>query len=40
MFAFTAYKALVRRPLDARDPGQMVNLTLTLQSDVNAWQFS
>ena len=38
--AFTAYKALVRRPLDARDPGQMVNLGLTLQSDANASQFS
>lgn len=38
--AFTAYKALVRRPLDARDPGQMVNLALTLQSDANASQFS
>jgi predicted permease len=38
--AFTAYKALVKRPLDARDPGQMVNLALTLQSDANASQFS
>ena len=38
--AFTAYKALVRRPLDAHDPGQMVNLALTLQSDANASQFS
>src|SRR6266576_2323967 len=38
--AFTAYKTLVRRPLDARDPGQMVNLALTLQSDANASQFS
>ncbi|MGC2661432.1 MAG: ABC transporter permease [Bryobacteraceae bacterium] len=26
--AFTAYKAMVERPLDARDPGQMVNLAL------------
>ncbi|HEY6305976.1 MAG TPA: ABC transporter permease [Candidatus Angelobacter sp.] len=38
--AFTAYKALVKRPLDARDPSQMVNLALTLQSDANASQFS
>jgi len=38
--AFTAYKALVKRPLDARDPGQMVNLALTLQSEANASQFS
>jgi predicted permease len=38
--AFTAYKALVRRPLDARDPAQMVNLGLTLQSEANASQFS
>lgn len=38
--AFTAYKAVVKRPLDARDPGQMVNLALTLQSDANASQFS
>lgn len=38
--AFTAYKAVIRRPLDARDPGQMVNLALTLQSDANASQFS
>lgn len=37
---FTAYKALLRRPLDARDPGEMVNLALTLQSDANASQFS
>lgn len=38
--AFTAYKALVKRPLDARDPGQMVNLALTLQSDASASEFS
>ena len=31
--AFTAYKALVLRPLDARDPAQMVNLGLTLLSN-------
>ena len=38
--AFTAYKALIKRPLDARDPAQMVNLGLTLQSEANASQFS
>jgi predicted permease len=37
---FTAYKALVGRPLDARDPGRMVNLSLTLQSGANAFLFS
>lgn len=26
---FTAYKAMIARPLDARDPGEMVNLGLT-----------
>ena len=25
---FTAYKAMLARPLDARDPGEMVNLAL------------
>jgi predicted permease len=29
---FTAYKALVARPLDARDPGTLVNIALRLQS--------
>src|ERR1700693_1118516 len=29
---FTAYKALVGRSLDARDPSRMVNLALILQS--------
>jgi predicted permease len=37
---FTAYKALVGRPLDARDPGGMVNLSLTLQSGANSFLFS
>jgi predicted permease len=37
---FTAYKALVGRPLDARDPGRMVNLTLILQSGANSFLFS
>ncbi len=31
---FTAYKAFVARPLDARDPGTMVNVTLQLKSGV------
>ncbi len=38
--AFTAYKALVGRSLDARDPGRMVNLALTLQSGAHAYWFS
>jgi predicted permease len=29
---FTAYKAMVARPLDARDPGKMVNLALTREA--------
>lgn len=33
---FTAYKALVTRPLDARDPGRMVNLALLRDSGPNA----
>jgi predicted permease len=37
---FTAYKALLSRPLDARDPGRMVNLTLILQSGANSFLFS
>jgi len=37
---FTAYKALVGRSLDARDPGRMVNLTLILQSGANSFLFS
>ncbi|HEV8407404.1 MAG TPA: ABC transporter permease, partial [Sphingomicrobium sp.] len=31
---FTAYRAFVLRPLDARDPGTMVNVALRLQSGV------
>jgi macrolide transport system ATP-binding/permease protein len=37
---FTAYKALVGRHLDARDPARMVNLTLVLQSGANSFLFS
>jgi macrolide transport system ATP-binding/permease protein len=37
---FTAYKALVGRSLDARDPGRMVNLTLILQSGASSFLFS
>jgi hypothetical protein len=29
---FTAYKAIVKRSLDARDPARMVNISLTRQS--------
>jgi len=36
--AFTAYKAMFTRSLDARDPGRMVNLALSLHSgDTNSW---
>jgi macrolide transport system ATP-binding/permease protein len=37
---FTAYKALVGRSLDARDPGRMVNLGLILQSGAYSFLFS
>src|SRR5258708_33262965 len=37
---FTAYKAFVVRPLDARDPGTMVNLALRLQSGATNARFS
>ena len=37
---FTSYKALVGRALDARDPGRMVNLALTLQSGAYSFLFS
>jgi macrolide transport system ATP-binding/permease protein len=37
---FTAYKALVGRSLDARDPRRMVNLALILQSGANSFLFS
>jgi predicted permease len=36
----TAYKALLGRHLDARDPSRMVNLTLILQSGANSFLFS
>ena len=38
--AFTAYKAFFARPLDARDPGKMVNLALILHSGVTDPWFS
>src|SRR5215471_12232929 len=37
---FTAYKVLVARPLDGRDPGTLVNLTLRLLSSATAANFS
>ena len=37
---FTAYKAFIARPLDARDPGTMVNLSLRLQSGAANARFS
>jgi predicted permease len=37
---FTAYKAMIARPLDAHDPGSMVNLTLVHQSGVTDFTFS
>ncbi len=37
---FTAYKALVRRSLDARDPGRMANIMLILQSGAESSWFS
>jgi macrolide transport system ATP-binding/permease protein len=37
---FTAYRAFVVRPLDARDPGTMVNVALRLQSGVTSARFS
>jgi hypothetical protein len=37
---FTAYKAFIARPLDARDPGTVVNFALRLQSGVNNATFS
>jgi hypothetical protein len=38
--AFTAYKAFFARPLDARDPGTMVDFALRLQSGVTKAEFS
>ncbi|MGH9584429.1 MAG: ABC transporter permease, partial [Bryobacteraceae bacterium] len=37
---FTAYKAMVARPLDARDPGRMVNLALIRHSGATDYKFS
>jgi len=37
---FTAYKVLVARSLDARNPGRMINLTLILQSGASSFLFS
>jgi len=37
---FTAYKAFVARPLDARDPGSLVNISLRLQSGGTEARFS
>jgi predicted permease len=37
---FTAYKAMVARPLDARDAGEMVNLALVRDSGAAAFTFS
>jgi hypothetical protein len=38
--AFTAYRAFVARPLDARDPGTLVNLAVRLQSGATDARFS
>ncbi len=37
---FTAYKAIIARPLDARDPDTLVNVTLRLQSGATSATFS
>src|SRR5260221_7809901 len=37
---FTAYRAFVARPIDARDPGMLVNVALHLQSGGTAARFS
>src|SRR6266851_7956168 len=37
---FTAYKALFARPIDARDPGTLVNVALRLQSGGTTARFS
>src|SRR5882724_2415226 len=37
---FTAYKAMVARPLDARDPGEMVNLALMRDAGASDFAFS
>ncbi len=38
--SFTVYKAIFASPLDARDPGEMVNLALILHSGVTSSYFS
>ena len=38
--AFTAWKAMIARPLDARDPGTMLNVALTLHSGRSSPWFS
>ncbi len=37
---FTGYKAMVARPIDARDPGEMVNVALIRQSGAADFHFS
>jgi hypothetical protein len=37
---FTAYKAFVRRPLDARNPSEMVNVALRRDSGSTEYTFS
>jgi predicted permease len=37
---FTAYKAFVARPLDGRDPDELVNVSVRLQSGATAARFS
>jgi len=37
---FTAYKAMIARPLDARDPGQMVDLAVVRQTGARESNFS
>ena len=37
---FTGYKAMVARPLDARDPGRLVNIALLRNSGAPAFNFS
>ena len=37
---FTGYKAMVARPLDARNPGEMVNLALMRDSGASDFRFS
>ena len=37
---FTAYKAMIARPLDARDPGEMVNIALIRDLGASTFTFS